>query len=354
MGTRAYHIAMKKKSALYILLPFFLIGCNQTEPEKEYTFYRGGAYGVFHSYFQWTFESDDGDYSDELGRFAEKVDSLANPYQAVEGINNLYTINNTNDPVVVDPMLFDLMKQAVELYEKTEHNFDPYIGKITSLWKVTLFGAEDDWDFSGPTSQSIEAAKALIPALLEESNNTTVVLDESKQTIQRVGNGTIDLGGITKGYGVEQAERILESHRATRYLLNGGQSSIGLGLSSKGGDFKVSVMYSKEDGTNKYSLSNIDTSTSAIYEQYSVVNDVTYSHIINPKTGMPLTDCSMAFLAGEDSVLLDAFSTSCMIAGLEKTKEWANKYNFSFALFKDNEHYAELIEESQTLKEARI
>ena len=77
-------------------------------------------------------------------------------------------------------------------------------------------------------------------------------------------------------------------------------------------------------------------------------------YIINPNTGMPLSDYSMAFLSGEDSALLDAFSTSCMIAGPEKSEEWSKKYNFSYSLYEDVGGFTKLVKESESLTKARI
>lgn len=345
-----YHISMKKRAGLILLTPFLLVGCNALNEGEPYSF----GTVVFHSFFSCKYKSKKGDCNKEINDFVMNLDYLADPYNEYMGCNNLYKLNKTNEALKVDPVLFDLVKTAVDLYEKTEHNFNPYMGKITSLWKTTLFGDETDLLFDGPTTSSINEAKALIPALLEEANSTGVELDETNLTIKRIGNGYIDLGGLTKGYSVENVERILEKYGIEVYLVNGGQSSLGLGKGQDGKPFKVNLMYSKEEYENRYSLSEIDTSTSAVYEQFAEVAGELYSHIINPNTGMPITDYSMAFLTGEDSSLLDAFSTSCMIAGPEKTEEWSKKYNFNYSLYEDEGGYTRLVRESQSLNEARI
>ena len=70
---------------------------------------------------------------------------------------------------------------------------------------------------------------------------------------------------------------------------------------------------------------------------------------------MPNADYSMAFLVGQDSALLDAFSTSCMIAGPEKAAEWGSKFGFEYALFDDMfKGYARLVEESEGLAAKRV
>ncbi len=344
-----YDIAMKKRFGLVFLTPFILASCGVA---KESTY--SSSTLVYGSFFSWKYVASKDDCSKDIYDLVNKLNYLADPYNEYMGSSNLYRVNHTHDEVTVDADLFDLVKTAVDLYEKTEGNFNPYMGKITSLWKTTLFGAADDLLFEGPSVSSIEDAKALIPALLEEVKGTSVELDETKQTIKRIGDGYIDLGGLTKGYSVERAELILEGNDVKQYLINGGQSSLGLGQLADNGKFKISLMYSETESENRFSLGEIDTSTSAVYEQFVTVEDVTYSHIINPHTGMPLTDYSMAFLVGEDSALLDAFSTSCMIAGPEKSEEWAKKYNFTYSLYKDEGGYTKLVAESEELSKVRI
>ncbi len=340
---------MKRRIGLILLAPLILAGCSNKIGET----YSSTAI-VFNSFFTCKYFSNAGSLNDEINATVNKINQLADPYTDYNGLNNLYKINETNEAITVDPILFDLVKTAMDLYQKTEHNFNPFIGKITSVWKTVLFGESGDSSFSGPTVSSIEETKALIPSLLNEANSTSVLLNEDNCTITRVGQGHIDLGGLTKGYAVEQVKKMLKAKDIGVYLVNGGQSSLGLGKTQDGGEFKVDLKYSKEQYENRYSLGEIDTSTSAIYEQSIIVDGTTYSHIINPTTGMPLTAYSMAFLVGEDSTLLDAFSTSCIIAGPEKAEEWGNKYGFSYSLFKDDGGYTKLVKESDSLSKARI
>ena len=60
----------------------------------------------------------------------------------------------------------------------------------------------------------------------------------------------------------------------------------------------------------------------------------------------------MAFLEGEESTRLDAYSTACMIAGIAKTKNWEKAYNFKAALFEDKDGLAELVYENSQLNKA--
>lgn len=340
-----------KKRFFLLLLSLALASCG----EPALASYSGMNPLVFHSYFSWTYDTAEEDISNDIYAFLDKVDRLADPYNEYPSTKNLYTINHTENPVVVDPILIDMLETALDLQEKTEGYFNPLIGKVTTLWKETLFGLDGEKEAEEVTEGEILAAEEAAPALIEEMNESSLIINKAARTVQRVGGAHIDLGGLVKGYCVEKVQEMILKIGSVHYLLNGGQSSLSLGKSSKDGAFQVILKYSFIQNENVYAIMDADTSTSAIYEQPFRFNGKWYSHIMNPLTGIPCVDYSMAFLVGQDSAFLDAFSTSCMIAGTEKTEEWAEKYGFQYALFKDAYGgYAKLVQESPELTAARV
>ena len=52
--------------------------------------------------------------------------------------------------------------------------------------------------------------------------------------------------------------------------------------------------------------------------QYVVIQGKRYSHLINPKTGMPLVDHCQVTLVGPDGLSTDGVSTAVAILGPEK------------------------------------
>ena len=341
-----------KNRLLILLSAALLASCGQT----PLTPYSGFNPLVFHSYFGWSYDTAGKDISEEINEFVDLLDRLTDPYTSSSSLRTVYTLNHTNSPVVVDPLLIEILQTALDMKEKTEGYFNPFIGKVTSLWKETLFGLDGSKDPETITDEEIQAAEASAPALIEEMNATSLIIDEAARTVQRVGEGHIDLGGLVKGFAVEKVQQMVLEKGAVHYLINGGQSSLSLGKTSKDGPWKVNLKYSFLENENSYYLQDTDTSTSAIYEQSVKYNGKWYSHVMNPVTGIPVTDYSMAFLEGSNSALLDAFSTSCMIAGPEKTKEWADKYDFRYALFFDaygGAGFAKLKEESPELTAVR-
>lgn len=66
------------------------------------------------------------------------------------------------------------------------------------------------------------------------------------------------------------------------------------------------------------SMKNAAVTTSGDYEKFILIDGVRYSHIINPKTGIPATALVCVTVIGENAEVCNGFSTSIMVLGKEK------------------------------------
>ncbi len=346
-----YNVCMHRKT----LFAFLSLACLTSCQSKEVTYYSVNAWGTFHSFCNITYDSPTvGEIKQELIDLCVRLSNLTDPYVGYVNMNNVFTINQTNDPVEVDEDLYALLKQSWELKEKTDGYFNPLVGKLTNNWKNALYGGitEVPPDYV-PTPERIEEAKKRAAISVPEIEASYLAFDDDAHTVQRVGGALLDLGGVAKGFAVERIESRLKEIASTSYLINAGTSSLGMGIAQGGGHFNVRINY-MGDTILRYKAKNIDCSTSAVYEQSVEMDGTIYSHIINPKTGLPVTSLSMAFLQGDDSIFLDAMSTSCMLAGVEQTKVWEERYHFKAALFENEKvegvNTAKLIYENKGLE----
>ncbi len=303
---------------------------------------------VFSSYLSVAIEGYVDKLEDEATSLIEKINDLSDAYKEKE-IVNVYSINNSDEALKVDPLLFSLLEEALKIEEESEGYFSPLLGSLTSLWKVTLYGGIDGDVSYSPSEEDIEKALQKAPQLLKEAESTSLILDKGNLTVKRVGKGQIDLGAIAKGFTVKKVKELLKENGITRYLLDGGTSSYAFGESQSDGYFRVRIKYTKEDEAIRYKVKNEDCSMSSIFEQKKEVGGKMYSHLVNPKTGLPETEFASAFLVGEDSSSLDAFSTACLFVSEEKVKEWESKYEFKASLFSYEDGYQTLSYENPSL-----
>ena len=65
------------------------------------------------------------------------IDKISDNYQG-RNVNNVYTINNTNEEVEVSSELYNLLKIAFAVKDEGAVNFNPFIGSLSKKWKEAL------------------------------------------------------------------------------------------------------------------------------------------------------------------------------------------------------------------------
>ena len=119
-----------------------------------------------------------------------------------------------------------------------------------------------------------------------------VHLDAARRTIRFDATGMeLDLGGIAKGYAVDQAAEILRTAGVTAALISSGTSSI-YALGSPPGErgWKITVRdpFHEDKPADVFRLQNFALSTSGNYEKFFKINGKIYCHIMDPHTGWPV------------------------------------------------------------------
>jgi thiamine biosynthesis lipoprotein len=135
----------------------------------------------------------------------------------------------------------------------------------------------------------------------------------------------LDLGGIAKGYAVDQALKALRRQGINRALVEGGGD---VGVSDPPpGKAGWRVQLAPLDVTNapaaKFLLLNdAAISTSGDLYQRLEIDGKRYSHIVDPHTGIGLTDHSLVSVVAPDSITADSLTKVVSVLGPEKGLEF--------------------------------
>lgn len=130
----------------------------------------------------------------------------------------------------------------------------------------------------------------------------------------------LDLGGIAKGYALDAALVVLRQHGAGRALLDAGGDLV-LGDPPPGKPGWTVAIAPLEPGAapNQYLiLSRVAVATSGDMFQFVEIDGRRYSHIVDPRTGMGLTDRSKVTVVAPDGATADSLATAVSVLGPEK------------------------------------
>lgn len=211
-------------------------------------------------------------------------------------------------PVKVSDDLFHILEKSQHMAELSDGAFDVTIGPVVRLWRRTRRTGE------------LPSADALAHAR-EPVGWRKLKLDRKNKTVTlTVPNMQLDLGGIGKGYAADQALQVLKAHGITRALV-AASGDIAVGDAppgERGWRVGIGMLDGKtSDLARNLLLKNATVSTSGDREQFVEIGGKRYSHIVDPRTGIGMTErlqVSVVAKHGEDS---DSFDTAISVMGAE-------------------------------------
>jgi len=208
-------------------------------------------------------------------------------------------------PLAVDEELFELIRRSKKVSQLTNGIFDVSYASMDKIWKF------DGSMTRLPTKEELatSVAKLNYKNVILVAKNHTVFLKEKGMKI--------GFGGIGKGYAANRAKAVMVAMGISSGVVNASGDLIAWGTQEKGQDWKIGITdpNDKDKTFCWLNMSNQAVVTSGNYEKYVEFDGKRYTHIINPKTGMPATGTKSVTIICPDAELADALATSVFILG---------------------------------------
>jgi thiamine biosynthesis lipoprotein len=248
------------------------------------------------------------DLLDEAFNYLKELEALFSI--SVQG-SDVWRINHAGgEPVVVDTRTIEVIKAGLEFGKLSDGMFDITIGRVSQLW-----------DFGGvpevPSNEKLKEALATVDYRQVKIVDDTVRLENS--------DAWIDLGAIAKGYIAYAVAEFLASRDVSGALINLGGDVVAIGSRQDGNPWQIALR--KPYGGADEWLGVIEVKwasvlASGIYERQFELDGVTYHHILDPNTGMPVvSDVVSAMLITETAIIGEGFSTIAVLTGSERAAE---------------------------------
>ena len=247
----------------------------------------------------------------------ERVNSLLNTYDPGSDVSHINQ-QAGGAPVPLSPETMEALKRAVFFCSITNGALDITVGPLLKLWGfgrdvVGLSGSE-------PDTQTIRRAKSRV-------NYREIELVETPMagTVQRTGRLAkkgmwIDVGSFSKGFVADKAMAVLKKRGIQNALVITGGTVCALGKKPDGTHWQVGVQHPRKQGglLTVISLQNSSTSTSGDYENFYKKNGKRRTHIIDPRSGMPVLYMQSVSVIAPDGMTSDALSTALFVLGPEQ------------------------------------
>jgi FAD:protein FMN transferase len=238
-------------------------------------------------------------------RVAELNESMSD-YDTDSELNQLSRTSGQAQAVPVSDDLWNVLTRAQALSERTEGAFDVTVGPAVVLWRRARRTLE-----MPDEKRLAEAVKAV--------GYRNLKLDpEAKSAKLLVARMKLDLGGIAKGYAIDEALKTLAALGITRALVSGG-GDMAFGDPPPGREgwrIEIAPLDVPEAPPKKYVLlRRAALATSGDVFQRLEIEGKRYSHIVDPRTGIGLTDHSLITVIAPDCTTADSLATAASVLG---------------------------------------
>jgi len=213
--------------------------------------------------------------------------------------------------------LWIMLVRSIEAAQLSSGTFDITVGPLTRLQR-----------------ESRKTGKLPDPQKLKEAIQAVgwkyIRLEGEHHRVQLLHAGMqLDVGGIAKGYASDEIIKLLRK-RGLSHSLSGAAGDICAGDPPPGKtDWRIGIQSLKapEQTSDYIHLHNYGISTSGDTYRSAIVNGKRYSHIIDPRTGIGLTNrIGVSAIAPED-VVADWIAAAVSILGPEKGMEMVDAIN---------------------------
>jgi thiamine biosynthesis lipoprotein len=233
-----------------------------------------------------------------------RIDRAMSPFKPESELSRLNR-DAAKAPVAVSEEMFELLARSIEFSKLSEGAFD-----------ITFASVGCMFDYRKGIKPTAEEIAAALPGI----DYRHIRLDRRRCTIEFARDDVrIDLGGIAKGYAVDNCVALLKSRGVKEALVSAGGDSRVLG-DKRGRPWMIGIRDPRHKDAVVAMIPLVDAaiSTSGDYERYFEADGVRYHHILDPRTGLSATGARSVSIVGPDATTTEGISKSVFVMGLER------------------------------------
>ena len=248
---------------------------------------------------------------------ANKILSNWDKSSEISELNN----NKTIKPIQISNELLDVVSEANSINIKSNGFFDITLDPLIELWG---FGYS-----KGKIIERVPNKDKIRDTLTLVNQNLLLEINSNNQLIKKNKNVRLNLSAIGKGYGIDLIGKKLDYLNINNYIIDIGGDIFAKGHNKNNKDWVVGIENPKLNEKlikEIVNVSNKGVATSGEYKNYFSKDGTKYSHIINPKNGMPITHSTKSVtVVDKNAMSADGWATALIAMGSEVGLKVAEK-----------------------------
>lgn len=294
---------------LLVLGTIFVINQQRSMP---YQHEEGMVFGTFYSVKY----QHDRSLKKEIEAELQRVDDALSPFNK----KSIITAVNNNKPTQLNDMFLYVFDLAKQISKDTDGAFDITVAPLVNAWG---FGFKNDCP---PTDHTVDSLLQIVGYDKVRLMGKAVRKDDPRIML--------DCSAIAKGYGSDVVARYLKSQGVKNFMVEIGGEVVTSGINPNRVPWVIGVEKPVDDSVATKSklmttlnVTDIAMATSGNYRNFYYKNGKKYAHTIDPQTGRPVQhNILSATVLAKECAVADAYATSFMVMGLEKTKQLLERH----------------------------
>lgn len=281
--------------------------------------------------------------SAEVDTELARIDKAISNYRGDSDIA-LFNHRLSTDWYRLPPAVIHLLGIERTVYQASMGCYDPTIAPLFDLWGFRTH------------TPHVPPARA-IAAVLGEIGFNHVTIDVARNRVRKMlPRLTIDMSSVGEGYSIWSLAHVLERHGIHNYIVEFGGDMLVKGHKPKRQKWRIAIEKPEPGPLTPQKIVTIEDehgvsiNTSGTYRRFFDAKGKVYSHILDPRTGRPVThNLVSATVFDTDPRLGDAWATAMLCLGDTQGMSVARTHNLK-VLFMQDEKGALRVTENPALR----
>ena len=257
---------------------------------------------------------------EKIDQRLEEINQVFSTYIKDSEISRFNAFGVAGEKFQVSDDFIKVMRVALRIYQLSEGALDSTVSPLVDLWSF------------GPTRRDPKMPPANeIKALMQNIGFNLIQIEEPHFLVKNLSSVTLDLNAIAKGFAVDEISELLVAAGFKNYLVEIGGEVFAAGVRADGKNWRVGINRPRKDAAfnevyKAVPIANRAFATSGDYRNFFEIDGVRYSHVIDPRSGYPVSNgvVSVSIIA-DNCTLADGLATAIMVMGAEKGVQLVNR-----------------------------
>ena len=251
-------------------------------------------------------------------RLAE-INRSMSTYQPDSEISRFNRLKEVGRQFIISNDFFQVMRAGQNIHRLSGGAWDGTVNPLVDLWG---FGRRGRQDKVPPKSE--------IAALLADIGFANIDVVNPGFLVKNRAAVTVDLSSIAKGYGVDEVAALLRNLGYKDYLVEIGGEIFAAGHRKDDTRWRIGINRPRADAAfdEVYKVVDIHNqafATSGDYRNFFEVDGIRYSHVIDPRSGYPVSNgVAGVSIVADTCTFADGLATAIMVMGHESGLELIN------------------------------